>query len=358
MTQTTERTPPQGNFFEDFRIGRRFLHPTPRTITQGDASLYIAFTGARQPVFSSAPLAVATGYRELPIDDLLVFNIAFGKTVADISANAVANLGYADIRFLAAVYPGDTITSESEVIGLRPTSDGKAGVVYVRSTAHNQHGEPVLTWIRWVLVKKGDLAAATPQTVVPDLPPMVEAANLPIPPLTPNIAAMADATGCDRFWDDYAVGERIDHPAGMTIDESDHTLATKLYQNTAKVHFDAHLMKDTPHGRRLMYGGHVISVCRALSYDGLENVLGMLAINAGSHSAPTFAGDTLYCFTEVKEKIEVAGRSDVGALRLRLVGIKNNPATGFVATQEVDGKTRAHPAVVLDLDYTVLIPRA
>lgn len=357
MTKSTERTPPQGNFFEDFRIGRRFLHPTPRTVTQGDSSLYIAFTGARQPVFCSAPLAMAMGYKQLPVDDLLVFNIAFGKTVADVSANAVANLGYADIRFLEPVYAGDTITSQSEVIGLRPTSGGDAGVVYVRSTAHNQHGTPVLTWIRWVLVKKGDKSVPSPETIVPELPPMVEPAQLPVPALVPNRAALSAATGCDRYWDDYAVGERIDHPAGMTLDESDHTLATKLYQNTAKVHFDAHLMKDTPHGRRLIYGGHVISVCRALSYDGLENVLGILAINAGSHSAPTFAGDTLYCFTEVKEKIELAGRSDVGALRLRLVGIKNNPATGFAATRDVDGKTRAHPDVVLDLDYTVLIPR-
>ena len=221
------------------------------------------------------------GYPAAPVDDVLVFNIAFGKTVADISANAVANLGYADIRFLEPVYAGDTITAESEVIGLRPTSGGDSGVVYVRSTALNQHGLPVLTWIRWVLVRKRDKAAPNPATLVPDLPPTVHTAQLPVPALTIDRAALSLATGSARFWEDYAAGERIDHPAGMTLDESDHTLATKLYQNTAKVHFDAHLMKDTTHGRRLIYGGHVISVCRALSYDGLENVLGILAINGG-----------------------------------------------------------------------------
>lgn len=351
-------TPPEGNFFEDYFVGRHFRHPTPRTITQGDSSLHIAFTGARQPVFCAAPLATSIGYPRMPVDDVLVFNIAFGKTVADISANAIANLGYADIRFIEPVYADDTIRAESEVIGLRPTSKGDSGVVYVRSTAFNQHERPVLTWIRWVLVRKADQSAPDPKTETPELPPMVSAQDLVVPALTPSLSALTDATGSTRFWDDYSAGDRIDHPAGMTLDESDHTLATKLYQNTAKVHFDALAMKQTPHGRRLIYGGHVISVCRALSYDGLENVLGILAINGGAHNAPTFAGDTLYCFTEVLEKLDLPKHPNLGALRLRLVGTKNAPALGFCDSVTVDGKTRMHRDVVLDLDYTVLIPRA
>jgi 2-methylfumaryl-CoA hydratase len=143
----------------------------------------------------------------------------------------------------------------------------------------------------------------------------------------------------------------------MTLDESDHTFATRLYQNTAKVHFDARMMEATPHGRRLVYGGHVISVCRALSYDGLENVLCIAAINGGSHRAPTFAGDTLYCFTEVLEKLQIPERSDCGALRLRLVGVKNNPVVGFSGLTTESGHA-PHSDVVLDLDYTAIIPRS
>ena len=348
-----------GYFFEDFKVGRRFRHPTPRTVGQGDAALYIALTGARQPVPSSAELARSLGYRDAPLDDVLVFNMAFGKTVPDISFNAIANLGYADARFLKPVYAGDTVRAESEVIGIRETSGGDSGVVYVRSTAFNQFAEPILTWVRWVLVRKQNCALPAPTPVVPELPAAVSPADVVVPNLRPDWAALRDATGSSRTWEQYQAGQWIEHPAGMTLDESDHTFATRLYQNSAKVHFDAKAMADTPHGRRLVYGGHVISVCRALAYDGLENVLGLVAINGGSHSAPTFAGDTLYALTQVREKWELPGRDDLGLLRLRLVGLKNVSSQGFHpdAEVEVGRKPALRPEVVLDLDYTVILPR-
>ena len=108
-----------GNFFEDFRIGQVIQHATPRTLTVGDVALYTALYGPRFAVQSSDAFAQAIGYPLAPIDDLLVFHVVFGKTVPDISLNAVANLGYADCRFLAAVYPDDTLSAASEVIGLQ-----------------------------------------------------------------------------------------------------------------------------------------------------------------------------------------------------------------------------------------------
>src|SRR5262249_62187775 len=102
-------------------------------------------------------------------------------------------------------------------------------------------------------------------------------------------------------------GERIHHLAGMTLDEADHTQATRLYQNTAKVHFDLHQMKESRFGRRLVYGGHVISVCYALAGNGLENVLAMAAWNSGTHANPTFAGDTLYAGNDVLHPQEPPG---------------------------------------------------
>ncbi len=122
-----------GNFFEDFRVGQVIRHATPRTVTAGDAALYTALYGSRFAVQSSEAFAKAAGYPAAPLDDLLVFHIVFGKTVPDISLNAVANLGYADCRFLKPVFAGETLTAVSEVIGLKENSSGKTGTVYVRS---------------------------------------------------------------------------------------------------------------------------------------------------------------------------------------------------------------------------------
>ena len=167
-------------------------------------------------------------------------------------------------------------------------------------------------------------------------------------------------SGGAAFWDDYEVGERIDHVDGMTIEESEHMLATRLYQNTAKVHFNAHAMESSRFGKRLMYGGHVISVVRALSFNGMENTLAILAFNGGAHANPTFAGDTLYAWSEILDKQPLPGRDDCGALRARLVGVKNaDPTQEEIPLKvEKDGKKRYHPNVVLDLDYWLLMPTA
>lgn len=347
-----------GNFFEDFSLGQTLVHGIPRTVSEGDAALYLALTGARQVLPSARTAAHALGYRDRPLDDLLVFHIAFGKTVPDVSLNAVANLGYADLRFLLPVYAGDTLTAESTVIGLKENTNRKSGIVWVHSTALNQNGEEVLSWVRWVMVHKRNPDSPAPSSLVPDLPPFVPPARLAIPPGLDAAGYETALSGAPWLWDDYAPGERIDHLAGMTVEEADHMFAARLYQNNAKVHFDAYLMQGTPFGKRLVYGGHVISLCRALSFDGLENILCLAAINGGSHCNPTFAGDTLYAWSEVLEKWELPGRSDIGALRLRLVGVKNQNPGELADTHVVeDGKRRYHPNVVLDLDYTALIPR-
>src|SRR5438270_12584061 len=122
-----------GNFFEDFHLGQVIRHATPRTVRSADAAIYTALYGSRFAVQSSDAFAQAIGYPKSPTDDLLVFHIVFGKTVPDISLNAVANLGYADCRFLRPVYPGGTLTANSEVTGLKENSTRKAGVVLVPS---------------------------------------------------------------------------------------------------------------------------------------------------------------------------------------------------------------------------------
>jgi 2-methylfumaryl-CoA hydratase len=106
-------------------------------------------------------------------------------------------------------------------------------------------------------------------------------------------------SGSTDLWNDYQVGERIDHVDGMTIEESEHMMATRLYQNTARVHFNQQAEKAGRFGRRLIYGGHIISLARSLSFNGLANAFSIAAINGGRHVAPAFAGDTIYAWSEV-----------------------------------------------------------
>ena len=343
-----------GNFFEDFALGQEIVHATPRTVTAGDQALYTALYGGRFPLHCSDVFARSLGYAQAPLDDLLVFHVVFGKTVPDISLNAVANLGYADCKFGLPVCPGDTLAASSEVIGLKENSNGRTGVVHVRSTGRNQRGETVLDYCRWVMVNKRDPRAPAPAARLPDLPAAVDPARLVVPDGLDLSAYVTTAAGSAHLWDDYAVAERIDHLDAMTIEEAEHQMATRLYQNTAKVHFNLHVAKDGRFGRRIVYGGHVISIARALSFNGLANAFRIAAINGGTHAAPSFAGDTIYAWSEVLEKAPLPGRKDVGALRLRTVATKDRPCADF-PDKGTDGKR--DPAVVLDLDYTVLMPR-
>ena len=341
-----------GNFFEDFEVGQVIEHATPRTVTEGDRALYGAIYPTRFAVPSSAAFAASVGLakdgQSHPVEELIGFHIAFGKTVPDVSLNAVANLGYAECRFHQPVLPGDTLSTRSEVIGLKQNSNGKSGVVYVRSTATNQRGEVAIDWARWVMVHKRAVDAPAPETVLPELAKAVAAEDLVIPTGLDFTSYDFAAAGEPHRFGDYEVGEKIDHVDGVTLTDAEHMMATRLWQNTAKVHFNT---EARPDGNRLVYGGHIISLARALSFNGLANAQLIAAINAGSHVAPAFAGDTIYAWSEVLDRAETSAPG-VGAVRLRLVATKGRDES--MTLRGEDGKYAA--GVLLDLDYWALIP--
>jgi 2-methylfumaryl-CoA hydratase len=349
-----------GNFFEDFHLGQEIVHAVPRTITTGDAALYIGLTGSRFAIPSADSLAQSIGFPQAPIDDLLLFHMVFGRTVADISLNAIANLGYANCKFGVPVFPGDTISARSTVIGLKENSNGESGVVYVHSIGRNQRQEIVLDYVRWVMVRKRDKSSPAPEAKVPSLPEVVAVSDFLLPADLDLTRYDATLIGQPHLWDDYAVGERIDHVDGMTLEESDHMTATRLYQNNAKVHFNQHSESKGRFGRRLIYGGHIISLTRALSFNGLAPAFKLLAINGGRHLNPSFAGDTIYAWSEVLDCITIPGRSDVGALRLRSRATKDHPCQDFPGAGGNDANQAGTAIVahlVLELDYTVLMKR-
>lgn len=338
-----------GNFFEDFTVGQVIEHATPRTVTEGDRALYGAIYPTRFAVASSAELAASVGLAPHPVEELIGFHIAFGKTVPDISLNAVANLGYAECRFHLPVVPGDTLRTRSEVIGLKENSNGRTGVVWVRSTATNQRGEVAIDWARWVMVHKRSAESAAPATVVPSLSDAVSASDLVVPAGLDFSAYDVVAGGSPHLFGDYEVGERIDHVDGVTLTDAEHMMATRLWQNTAKVHFNT---EARPDGRRLVYGGHVISLARALSFNGLANAQLVAAINAGAHVAPAFACDTVHAWSEVLDTA-IVDAPGVGALRLRLVATKGRDES--MTLRGDDGKYA--DGVLLDLDYWAFVPR-
>ena len=327
-------------------MGEVIAHAVPRTVSGGERALYHALYPSRHAIYSSDVFAQSCGLDRSPIDDLAAFHLVFGKTVPDISLNAVANLGYAEGRWLRPVWPGDTLRAESEVIGLKQNSNGKSGIVWVRTTGLNQWDEPVLDYVRWVMVRKGDIDAPAPDAAVPDLAESVAARNLVLPEGIDFLQYDFAAAGEPHRWGDYEIGEQIDHVDGVTVEEAEHMLATRLWQNTAKVHFDATLRDD---GKRLIYGGHVISLARALSFNGLANAQMVVALNAGTHANPCFAGDTVRAWSEVLDKAETPAPG-IGALRLRLVATKGEAFD----LRDADGKYL--PDVLLDLDYWALMP--
>jgi len=344
-----------GNFFEDFSMGQKIEHGTPRTITSGDCSLYTALYGSRYALHSSKEFAKSLSLDDSPIDDFLLFNVAFGKTVPDISLNAIANLGYAECKFLKPAYPGDTIKSTSEVIGLKENSNGENGVVYVHSIGTNQNNEKVIDYKRWVMVRKKNKKLESIEKTVPKLSEEVSKEEVI------EISKSYDFN-CDKFnfqesgssltFEDYTIDEKINHIDGMTIESAEHMMATKLYQNNAKVHFNHFIEKGGRFGQRIVYGGHVISLSRALSFNGLSNAFKVVAINGGTHASPCFAKTTVFAWSKILDKVEVT--DSIGAMRVRTNGIGDAQAYQFQHTN-TDGKF--DPSVLLSLDYWVLVPR-
>jgi 2-methylfumaryl-CoA hydratase len=237
---------------------------------------------------------------------------------------------------------------------VRANSNGRTGTVWVRTQGF-AGTRLVIDYKRWVMVNKREAASPDPAPVVPILREALTVDDLVVAPGLVGASDPERLSGSPYDFDDYVVGERIDHVDGMTVDEAEHRLATRLYQNTAKVHFNAHGERAGRFGKCIVYGGHVISIARALAFNGLAGVLHVAGINAGRHVNPCFAGDTIYAWSEVLDAQPLPGRRGLGALRLRLVATKDHQCADF-PDRDADGRYPEH--VLLDFDYWAIMPRA
>ena len=346
-----------GNFLEDFRPGDIYRHKGGKTVTEGLFSTFTEFSMTSNPLAKNARYARAYGFRGLVCPPGLTMLISFSQTVEDVSENARANLEYIDMRFGAPVYVGDTIEVETKVLNVRPSSSRpNLGIVHVQSTARKNVGEAdesvVMTWQRKVQVyKRDDAAELHPGEAAPDkvdcspwLPPY--AANA-------NYGSMAHLSGSDSYFEDFEVGTLIEHSRGRTM-TSEHIHLTAVLDNTSQVHCNQFMIDQDPKqyvgGQLIIFGGIPFVLCLGLSSPDIDcNSLGDIRYATGRHTAPLFAGDTVFAATEIHGKRDLPGRDDLGVIETKLLGHKFESVDGaakkvhiFELEREIAVKRRSH----------------
>jgi 2-methylfumaryl-CoA hydratase len=325
-----------GNFLEDFRPGEVFRHKAGKTVTEGLFTTFTEFAMSSNPLAKNARYARAYGFEGLVCPPGVAMLVAFSQTVEDVSENARANLEYVDMRFGAPVYVGDTIEVETKVLGVRGSSSRpNLGIVSVQSTARKNLGAAdeavVMTWQRKVQVYKRDESAELCEgSVEPDA---VEC-ELWLPDYDParDYKALAHLSSPEGYFEDFEPGTLIEHSRGRTITD-EHIHLTAVLDNTSQVHCNQFMIDLNPKqyvgGRLIIFGGIPFVLCLGLSCPDVgDNAIGDILYSTGRHTAPLFAGDTVFAATEVKGKHDFPGRPDLGILEARLLGHKFERAEG------------------------------
>ena len=344
-----------GNFLEDFQLGQVFRHKGGRTLTEGLAAHFTDFSFSANPLHKNLHLAQQYGYPSMPIPPGLVMAVAFSQTVEDISENARANLEYVDMRFGANVYVGDTIETQSTVLGVRASkSRPELGVVHVQSVAHKQTGDVVLAYERKVQVFKQDRDAQLDEG---QAEPAAVAVELELPAYDASIdyASRAHLSSGDTYLEDFRAGDVIEHARGRTLTD-EHIFVTGMLDNTAQVHCNQTMIERDPErylgGQLVIYGGLPFALCLGLSSpDVSDNSLGDVCYATGRHTAPLFAGETVFAATEIRAVNDHPTRADLGLLDVILRGYKfKEPGPQeekieiFYLERELTVKRRSHYA--------------
>lgn len=307
-----------GPYFEDLEPGRLYSDAPSLTLTSGHAAAHQALVGDRLRIALDAELCAAVTGSERPLaHPNLVCDVAIGQSTEP-SQRVLGNLFYRGLVLLAPVFIGDTLSTTTEVVALkqnRSRDDGSAtGLAVFRIRTQNQRGEQVLDFWRCPMIPLRDAGAETGHTdrfdSIPDeLDPDAVAASVP-----------AD-------WDLGAYRERVpgrhfgDVVPGACFEVAGRDTVTaapelaRLTLNVAKAHTDAGA---TPHGRRLVYGGHTISVAAAQALRALPNLVTILAWRGCDHLAPVFEGDVLATELSVEGVRELDAAGGLVDLRARV----------------------------------------
>lgn len=147
-----------GLYYEDFIVGDEIKHSLSKTIFESDNNFFSLLTMNHHPVHTNIDYAAKNQHGQILVVGTLVFSLAVGITVPDISGKAIANLGYEEVKHLNPVFLNDTIYVRTKVLDKRESkTKHDRGIIYVESIAYNQRGEDVLSFRRHVLVKKRNI---------------------------------------------------------------------------------------------------------------------------------------------------------------------------------------------------------
>ena len=317
----------RGNYLEDFRPGQVFHHKGGKTLNEGLFNAFTEYDMTTNPLHKNRRYAEAYGFRDIVLPPGLVMNVVFSQSVEDISENARANLEYIDMRFGAPVYIGDTIEVTSVVLGVTPSSrDRDRGVVHVQTTGRNQDGAVVLTYERKVQVWKNNLDAPVVAGSMDQAPPVD--CDVWLPPYDPqgSYRELSHLSNRDTYVEDFRPGDIIEHSRGRTV-TTEHIGLTAMLDNTSQVHCNQHMIDQNPEryigGQLIIYGGIPFNLCLGLSCPDVgDNALADLVYPSGRHTAPLFAGETVFASTEIKATRPYPGRPDLGVVDTLLRGYK------------------------------------
>ena len=344
-----------GHFLEDFQPGDVYRHKGGKTITEGLFAVFTDFSMTANPLAKNARYARAYGFKGLVCPPGLVMVTVFSQSVEDVSENARANLEYIDMRFGVPVHVGDTLEAETLVLGVKPsTRTPDLGVVHVQTTGRNQDGEVVLTFQRKVQVwkKSPDAKVADGEVAPREIPVSLQ---LPAYDAARNYKALAHLSSPDTYFEDFQPGQVFEHTRARVV-TTDHIMLTGILDNTSQVHCNQWMVSQAPDkfvgGQLIVFGGIPFNLCLGISSaDIADNALADIRYATGKHTAPIFAGDTVFASTEIRGHRDLPGRPDLGVLDTILRGHKF-VAKGdaperveiFYLEREVAVKRRSHYA--------------
>lgn len=313
--------PTYGRGLEDFVEGQVYVHPRGLTLTKGLGLSFATTFMEANPLYLNREYAVGCGFKDILISPLLTLNVALSLGVQNDSEKAIANLGYYNVKFCEAVYPGDSLRSYTKVIHKRERGAGEPGIITLRTQAVNQNGTIVLQYDRKIMVAPSGKKSVATTRVVDEFNDVGIEPNLSLPAVH---AYPKDLTGIKTYFENFNEGDIIVHANGRMITD-EHIPWTYGLMNTHPLHVDRLYTQGLTgklQGEPVVYGGLIFAwLCGLASRDVSENAIWDLGYTEGYHTQPAVSGDTLCALSRVLKKEE--GTDKLGIVQFQLIGLKN-----------------------------------